>query len=365
MIRVKSSDQEHGNLIDSFLANPLRANLAKPGVVVDVIASLLFGTSKTRYGPMPSPESQVAIRDVIRRAVQANVPLRVLTPWGSKKSVAHHGIDVAELCGVLQVMALRDAIARVYEPGLEWNLALEDVSGAYLWAEDQDWGTIMVDSDRYVRQMTLLARALGIAKGQPGGYAEFTPESAVVSHDVFNRESELIRPVLLQYLTSFSDGRAAALKKLVSLGWHGVIPQEQVDYYSRTYEHLYPNSTPDENARRLARYFAQSWARHRLCARSTAEGWTDYIQVSFPPPVPGMPESMGARRVYYRTMPADHTRNHIPPWRAKGFLCISGGTQVEYKLTSWRDQPERLVRNDVTIEGVGGSVTVEADYVLK
>lgn len=359
MIKVHSTDREYGSVIDAFLAQPLSANLSRPSDVVDALTTVFVGTSRTRYGPMPPPERLVAIRQVLRESVEQGIPVRVLTPWGSKKPKAGHGIDVAELSAVYQVLALAEAVRKVHAPGIDWMLPLEDVSGYYLWEDGSAGDTMRADSERYVKQMRLLRQAVA-----PD--ARFVAESEHVGFDAFRAKCEEIRPALREFLlTSSAATRAELLQHLrAEFGWAGNLPQEQVDYYMLSYSRQYPAASGLENTDRLARYLAQSWARHQMKLR--APGWhTPYVQVSFPTPVPGIPETLESRRLYYRSMPSDHTRNHMPPWRAKGFLCVSD-SGVQFKMASWREvDGHRLVENNVVVEGNGASVDVEADYMVK
>lgn len=338
-------------MIDTFLYKYLEVPPVSMKQTADILTSIIVGTNKTRYGPAPTPEQLVAIRAVIRRAVDEHRPIDVLTPWGSRKPVLGFGVDVAELCAITQIIRLDTAIRKFHEPGTRWNMALEDVSGYYLWEKDDNFQSIKEDSDRYVETMTGLADALMIA-----GWAKFVPESDRVGYETFKSKAEEARPTLERFLIG-------GVNDLDKIGWKGTLPQEQRDYYYRTYEKLYPKEREQDRAGRLARYLAQSWARHQLGIRATHRAFKngDYLQLSFPPPVPGMPESMDARRVYMRTVPADHARTHIPPWRAKGYVCINRGGEPQFKLASWHEAVDGLVENRTTI----GHVQIESDYVIR
>jgi hypothetical protein len=56
----------------------------------------VVGTGQTRFGPLPSPESLVAIRDHLRRRIADRDPIRLLVPWGSKKPTNTATVDLAE-----------------------------------------------------------------------------------------------------------------------------------------------------------------------------------------------------------------------------------------------------------------------------
>ena len=46
----------------------------------------LIGTHNVRLGPAPNPESLVAIRSIVRKAIEAGKSIPILIPWGSKKN---------------------------------------------------------------------------------------------------------------------------------------------------------------------------------------------------------------------------------------------------------------------------------------
>lgn len=89
---------------------------------------------------------------------------------------------------------------------------------------------------------------------------------------------------------------------------------------------------------------------------------SNYINVNFAQPIPGLPPELSGRRLYYRTMPARFARTHRPPWRAKGYLDI-GENEITPKITGWKE-PLELHRASVTITNGETIAKLRTDYVI-
>lgn len=365
MINIKATDFEYGRAIERSLSLMLQTDLDKIDNLVDQITRILIGTSNTRFGPIPTPENLVSIRDVIRATTANNRPIRVVVPWGSIKADRDYSIDLAELMALYQLKTRADCVSRVYEPGLDINIAIEDSSGFHLFEteierESREGNPITYNSSiEYTNAMVNLTKII-IPGARP-----ITESDAGVTTDQFFRESRRIESALHSWLTS---GSIDAFRAMSALGWKGSIPQEQRDFYMRLYEKLYPEEGRHEHYARLARYLAQSWARHSLGVRSTTR-WdpSTYLLLSFPPPVPGMPRELERRRLYLRTMNAKHTRTHMPPWRGRGVLCVTdahGGTIVTPKMVHFNDRLT-LIENVVEVSDEDRAQNIRADYYVK
>ncbi|MDD3531184.1 MAG: hypothetical protein PHV99_01135 [Candidatus Pacebacteria bacterium] len=108
---------------------------------------------------------------------------------------------------------------------------------------------------------------------------------------------------------------------------------------------------------------ARSLARYKLKATGIDEDWgTNFIQLNFAPPAPGTPAAIGERRIYYRTMPEQMTRNHLPAWRARGYLKIDG-SRITPKIASWSDVLD-LEPGLIAFERAGVRVEIQADRLI-
>lgn len=180
-------------------------------------------------------------------------------------------------------------------------------------------------------------------------------------------QSEAWRELILSYLLvsrGATDPRRIdemqEWKRLAVAGWKGYIPEEQREFYIQRYRRIYPGLSESEYLNKLAAYLGGAITRYELGGTAAPAGVPSYITVSFVPPVPGAPDGLTSRRLYYRTLPAGAARTHIPAWRAKGYLRIHNDNTVTPKLASFGDVPEGLQRCSVIL----GGVRVETDYLV-
>lgn len=116
--------------------------------LLEILADLIFSTKENRVGPIPSPEHQVVVRDVIRQAIALNAPIPVLVPWGGRKAQIHTSprLDMAEVSGLYQIVDLDATIRRHYSPGLHVNIRIEDINANWLYRHEPD---IAAMTERY------------------------------------------------------------------------------------------------------------------------------------------------------------------------------------------------------------------------
>lgn len=323
--------------------------------LIDLLTEEILGTKQHRYGPKPSPESIVAMRDIIRHYIAANRPIPFLVPWGSEKPNGT-GIDIAELAGLKVMYSLYDRVSNHYAPGIRFNIRIEDASAPHLF---DDREKARRDAKLYTDGFVNLIKALEL-----DSFIRAVPESTLITEETYNQMADQILPDMhraLQLLQDNKDYEAGLI--LNGIGWKGAISPDMLAYYLTQYSKLYPTRTVDQHIYTLAKYFAGSVARYRLKMRGDEQEWEGkYLDFSFVPPIPGT-ENYFARRVYYRTLPLNYTSNHIAPWRGKGYLTISNNNEVIPKIASFFEDREytkhclRLKHNDIEVK-------VEADYIL-
>lgn len=325
--------------------------------LVDLLSTLILGTKQTRFGPNPSPEVTVAIRDVIRKAMAEQKPVPFMVPWGSEKPDGGGIVDIAELMALKQLAELQRKAVELYRPGLDFVIRVEDASAPYLFYETPD--AAREAAAVYTTSFDLLVKVLGI------DFVTLAPESLFVSEEDFNAQADEFLPVVEQALRLYDEQQPKqAETTLATIGWSGGgIAFETRQFYYGQYEKAYPNK--DRNARRhiLARYFASAVARRVLKIRGDRPEWEgEFLDLSFVPATPGTENYFG-RRVHYRTLPRAMSSVHMPPWRAKGYLEIDETNNTRARLASYNDLPEDLERAFVQFKGNGVEVKLEADYV--
>lgn len=359
-IRSEQPDCPYGGTIISFLGQEFGGVLETPAQLLDALTGQFVSTSQNRQGPSPKPEGLVSIRKTISFWVDQQKPIAVLVPWGSKKPTNEDGIDVAELFALRQLMALNDRVRRVYPPGLVINIGIEDLGGQFLWQDAES----QLSSLRYVTEFQMLVHTLEapfiIAK------AESDLVTKVLFEDTAMLMASEIEPLIrLKVKGGMLGDIQRAEVRLEQTGWEGIIPLEQIQFYLNSYRKYYPNQTMDQHIDLISRYLGQSWARYKVGAKLAYPTWgKNFIQINFPQPVPGIPASLGDRRLYCRTLPMRFSRTHLPPWRAKGWLHIDGKEQVTPKVSPFSMLPV-LDKFFVTMSNGRDAVRIEASYHLE
>jgi hypothetical protein len=276
---------------------------APAAVVFESVAAEVFGTKQRRFGPMPSPETQVSVRDVLR----ADGPVRFFAPWGSSKQTAGAPLDVLEFMALRQLACVRDGLAR-FGRASEFSFRVEDLTDRYLF------GTQRADQiAEYADRFGNLARLI-----LPGSRPVL--ESQVMTYGDFRAMADDFAPIFYNYLRGdFSADRLAVI------GWTGTIPAEQLAYYTAAYAVFYPGDDPKWHA---SRYFAATLARTKL--KGTATPTVPFLTATFTHPVPGNP--VNRPRIHYRTLADRYTHQHKSPWLAAGYLEIGEDGSVTSKF---------------------------------
>lgn len=339
--------------------------------LVDALSQLIVGTKEVRYGSLPSPEHFVNIRKTISECITNNEPIPFLIPWGSIKSDFSGNIDIAELMAVKRIIQLSKDISEFYSPGVDMVLRLEDTSGYSLFSLESNHDTIKLMSDMYTNDMVNLLQILNVTDS-----IHAVPESTMKNASKFEDTVNQMLPVMTQYLIDSHNDvifnhltnlyEHPSYRSLVEMGWRGYISKEQREHYYSAYQKLYPNWEIGMQIKRLALYFSGSWARHILGMTGKKCQWENkFIQLAFVPPIKGLPEGYNHNYVYYRTLPLSDARTHIPAWRAKGYLKITGN-DVCNKITSFSDSEliSQLHPAVINLSDDSNTVSIKADYLL-
>lgn len=364
-VNVTVEDENHyAELIRAFFVDQFpSATHADKSTKLDLVTAALIGTGQVRLGPQPNPESLVAIRDVVRRALDTNTPIPVLTPWGSKKPANGVHVDVAEIGALKQLACIQERVLRHHAPGLRLILRIEDASGYYLFGDE---GASRHAIDTYSQSFVKLIRVLGLR------FVEPVLETALFDPRAYAEMAEELVPIMEQYLIEtdafgFEGWQERESRKRLHAffpQFQGEIPLEQRTYYRGLYTKLFPGISPAEATHKLARYLASAVVRNKIKGRGDDPSWEGkYLQVTFAPPIPGAPASTVSRFLYYRTLPTNMARTHIPPWRAKGYLEMAG-RRATPKIASWSDLPPGLVPCAARLTGNGEELSVSTDYLI-
>lgn len=357
MYQIKPGSDPYSQTIANALSLEFPTQcVASSAQLVDLISAEILGTKQQRYGPKPSVEVQASIREVIRRCVEGERPIPFLVPWGSEKPVHSIGPDLAELWALKMLRCLNYRVSQHYKPGLIFRLRLDDASAPHLFFDDMD--AARADTQVYCPLLEGIVEVLEMP------FVQVIRESQLASEEAFNKEADRIVPAMEAYLHSVMnlDGDLD-FKRLYGLGWTGRISPETAQFYLSQYDKLYPSDDESKKMHRLARYLSGSLARKNLHMDASDPAWLGrYLELAFFTSPPGVLSRFGTR-VYYRTLPCSLTANHMAPWRAKGYMLITGEEDVVPKLASF-NAPLGYNPNTVTLVNGDKSVVVQADYVV-
>jgi len=361
MLNIRSADP-HAALFTKALAGEF------PGVlkleqceILDLITAEIIATKNYRLGPAPSPESLVEIRKVLKHYMERHLPIPFMVPWGSEKPDGT-GVDLAEVAALKMLRCLNNRVKAHYAPGIVANIRLEDVSAPHLfyWRRDD----ARREAELYTRGFIELVGLLGI-----GEFVKPRPESAMVTEEQFNKEADLVlagvEPYLNAFMASGGGHQVSLFMQASEVGMKGELNMTAVEGYLAQYDKMYQGKDRSFKLHLLARYYAAAVARSNLKIRGDEKHWEGmFIDLSFVPQMRGT-EQQFSRRIYYRTVPANITSNHIAPWRAKGYFQLSeDGASACIKLAPHNNLPEELISHVLEFDNGELKTEVGADYVL-
>lgn len=354
-----SLGEPYGNMIVDLLRHEFPVLRNGDESQLNAVMAELIGSSQTRNGPRPNPESEVAMREVVRRCITAGSPIPMLVPSGPKKPVQGMSVDIAELAALRTLACLQTRVSRHYPPGLEIVFRMEDVTG---WVLEGHEARTRDSIENYLADFEKLVRILDY-----GNFIFPIRESALVTEEAMRAAIEQIEPTISAYVRDTDVNGLEGYEKLESwqqlkaLGWSGRIPVEQRQFYHCRYQRLFPKMTAEERTDLMVRYLANTLARYQLKATGAKPDWEGNFQLSFAAPVPGNPPNLTSTRIYYRTLPLHLAKHHLPFWRARGFLKLNG--DAKFSLATWGDKLD-LTECAVVFQNEMESVTIRTDYLL-
>lgn len=318
----------YGDAVLRFFYEAVPTLPVPPEVKFEAISAAVFGSKQRRYGPMPVPEVQVGVRDILRDAIdKRGGVLDVFAPWGASKQGDGDPLDVLEFMAMKQLACMREELAR-FGVRLVFHFRLEDLTDRWLFS---DGPVAKIEARR--DQITKYVGDFKALAGWVLPDAQIRTEGDFVGWHEFRDTAERYTSMFYRVIRG-----AAGPETLEPIGWKGGIPQSQRDYYLQTYQHLYPGQ---DHEKILARYFAAAMARGKLGA--VALPTDPFVFVTFAHPVPNDP--VRKNRLYFRTLPERYTHQHFSPWLAKGYLRVTpdgqcsprfvGADKVEDRLTPY------------------------------
>lgn len=336
---------------------PTTAEISKPDML-EALTTVIINTNNIRFGPKPSIEGQAAIREVLRNHIALGEPIPILIPWGGRKTLANRGVDVAEAVALKQLNCLQLSVKKYYSPGLTINIRIEDTGALYLYQGEGPEGEAAVE--RYSSEFQKLVRVLNLSFINP-----VRESTLMTTEEYFRVSNEILEPMFgfIAETNAMEVPHSKNYEKLLTLGWKGLIPMEQREYYWKRYSTQHPGLSTYDATYKLSQYFAGSLARYKLGGTAAPKAINGkYIRLMFVPPVPGAPPSLASRDISYRTIPEKISRNHMPAWRSKGYFKITEEA-AEPRLASFHEDLYLNTRT-TTLSRAGEEVTIQTDYLL-
>jgi hypothetical protein len=332
-LRAKRPMQTYEEVVRQFMFELLPIPQVK-GDRTEAIANAILGTKQRRWGPTPSPEVQVAVRNYVKEA--GNL-ISFYLPWGSSKQENGEHLDIAEYMALRQLVCLRDELRR-FGVEAQFHFRLEDITDLWLFQDQPRY-------DQVERYASDFSRLVQFTLGESGGFP--VRESMLVSYkDVVDVATDLSR-LIYRYLTAGDEDA------LARSGWTGGMDGAKLSHYLKLYETL--GMTGDHRLY-LARYMAGALTRRKLNYGAFPN--RPFLSIRFSHPIPHDP--IQRTQLFYRTIPERYTNLHRAPWLGRGYLSIDEHNRVRPKFAEKHDRPKLLKH----VEHVG-DVEVEAFYRLE
>lgn len=364
-ILFNTEQEPYESLIKQHINTNFRKNVSMDKCeLLELISNIIIGTKEIRYGSLPTPESLVKIREVVRISICDNKPIPILIPWGSIKGNLSGTLDIAELMAIKNLIFLQKEIVEIYPKGLDIVIRIEDFSGDFLFKDNA--AIYRNNSVLYTESIKSLINIL-----DANTFITLVLESEMGEEKLKNCNlfMQRVLPAMINYLNDSEDvedtekENIPSYQELQSHGWKGIIPSAQRNHYYNLYSKIYEGNG-DPEIIRLAIYLTSALTRSKSNMRGNKEEWgQNYIQLTFVPPVKGLPHDYDLGWVYYRTLPLSQARTHISPWRSRGYYQISGN-EIIAKISSFRE-PLDLIKSEITLTNNSEKVIIDISYVLR
>jgi hypothetical protein len=356
-ISFDPSEDPYSDAICSFMQLEFPTSSISHQNIIEGVVQSFLGTKCRRLGPLPNIESQAEIYKRVRSAIKSDMPIPVLIPGASVKVPPQKddNIDLAEFAMLQMLVSLQREVQKYYSPGIDFWYRAEDLTELVL---SPDTPYIEAKSFRYSTNLEQLAQVLRIKD-----FFKVIRESKFVSKSNFVNYAMNLIPDFKKYLdnsTGLPNSNPKGEQFLKLINFQGLISPASREFFRARYRRNYPEMPESLYNLEMAKYFAACITRKNLKATGDSYGWA--LQLSFSPPQPDMP--LVAPKVYYRTVPRNHSELHISPWCARGVLKISESGKSRISLLHWWDN-QKVTKGEMLLTSGNNKIALTARYMLE
>jgi hypothetical protein len=267
--------------------------------------------------------------------------------------VSVNSVDLAELSAIKTLVCLQENVKKVYEPGLNIRVRLENATGEYLEGPEAI-PAMKLYCDGFGKLCRLMSHRIG------GG--TFLFPRLETEGTAFNMYLDCAKGLAESFQLAYDTGDDSGLAKV---GWGGGLSDDWKRYLDGRYVKIYPHFTQQQRNEMASKYLGSLLARVKLGLRGNDPEWQiggRHIEIGFALPAPNAP--LASCRIFYRTMSTRQTKLHMPFWRSKGFFRIVDG-QMKMGLVASTDAGNATYIPGVLrlIDSGGTNLKVEADML--
>lgn len=296
------------------------------GTVAEKIASIIFGSNKTRIGNAPSDEQRSFMIERVQRFVNVDAPIEMIAMWAAVKGFGHDpdrfGPDIMDLLGIRRFAMIANQVKAIYAPGMNIRLVREDIGERVL---TNNFHSLNQQISTYCNGVDLLCKSLGIEN-----HVRFEDESDILSaigiqeSDFLNTGNRFAK-AFNEYWIESEDIPAEkhysipALQWLIDkANWQGIITPDARSYYLDRARNSYPDLDYQGLVRMVCVYLGYAKARsHFNLLRgqvSDSSGIIPAIRGSLVPYPKGSDPKLSLGRVTYKLKDSRTSNNAIAPW---------------------------------------------------
>ena len=298
------------------------------------ILDILIGNCRsTRLGPRPLSSTLKIIIEKLKLKIKSELAINIPICFGSKKTwkLCKPGIDIAEYFTILQLLKLNRRIQNIYPPGINFTLYLGDAWYEYIYNENIG----IKEYHNGLEKLIHLHNDIGI---KLISMYSFHKNNSTL-YDKCDNNFELLKDYWNE--SSNTDEKhwqsLESYKKLISMGWTGLIPIVMRIHYLKKMDRYLPKASKSKKVEAILKFFAYGLMLNQkdLINRQKTNDCT--LEISLMSPPPGIPVELRGDRLYLRSLPPEISSRGAPCWPVMGILKLDEYGSAYPSILSPRD----------------------------